>query len=56
MNAVFWLLVILAALLLWLAVSFIFIPLGRVFSKKVKGLSDIVNYKETEQKENESDG
>jgi len=54
MNPVFWLLVLVGAVLLWFAISFIFIPFGRWIAKKVKKISDIINYEETktEQKEN----
>lgn len=54
MNPVFWLLVLVGVVVLWFAISFIFIPLGRAISKKMKKISDIINYEETktEQKEN----
>ena len=57
MNPVFWLLVLIGAVVLWLAISFIFIPLGGLVMRKMKGISDIINYEETETetKENESE-
>lgn len=58
MNPVFWFLVIVFAVLLWFAISFIFLPIGRFVAKKVKKISDIINYEETEneeQKENNKD-
>ena len=42
MNPVFWLLVIIAAILLWSAISFIFIPLGRIILRKVNKILDIL--------------
>lgn len=62
MNPIFWLLVLLCAVLLWFAISFIFIPLGCLVVKMVKRILNIINYEETkteeavetdEQKENE---
>lgn len=54
MNPVFWLLAIIAIAIFWLVISFIFIPVGRLVYKKMKKISDIINYEETktEQKEN----
>ena len=51
MNPVFWFLVVVAAVILWFAISFIFIPLGRRVGKKMKKISDIFEYEETERKE-----
>lgn len=58
MNFVFWLGVILCAFVLWLAISFVFIPLGKALSKRVKEISDIIDYEESdkEQKEKEKNG
>jgi predicted nucleic acid-binding Zn ribbon protein len=57
MNPVFWFLVFLAAVVLWLAISFIFIPLGGLLLKLVKRILNIINYEEndseSEEKENE---
>lgn len=44
MNPVFWFLVFLAAVVLWLAISFIFIPLGGLLLKLVKRILNIINY------------
>lgn len=57
MNPVFWVLVLIGAVALWLAISFIFIPLGGLVMRKMKGISDIINYEEadTEKKEKESE-
>lgn len=58
MNPVFWLLVAVSAVILWFAISFIFIPFGSFIVKRMKGISDIINYEETEneeQKENEEE-
>lgn len=56
MNPVFWFLVFLAAVMLWLAISFIFIPLGGLLLKMVKRILNIINYEEndpeTEEEEN----
>lgn len=46
MNPVFWFLVFLAAVVLWLAISFIFIPLGGLLLKLVKRILNIINYEE----------
>lgn len=51
MNPVFWFLVIVAAALLWLATSFIFIPLGGLLLKMMKRIFNIMNYEEKEPKE-----
>ena len=57
MNPVFWFLVFLAAVVLWLAISFIFIPLGALLLKLVKRILNIINYEENdselEEEENE---
>lgn len=55
MNPVFWFLVFLAAVVLWLAISFIFIPLGGILLKMMKRIFNIINYeeKESESKEKE---
>lgn len=57
MNPIFWLLVLLCAVLLWFAISFIFIPLGSLVVKMMKRILNIINYEETitEQKENNED-
>lgn len=46
MNPVFWFLIIIAAVFLWLAISFIFIPLGCFVLKMVKRILNIINYEE----------
>lgn len=46
MNVVFWILAILFIFLLWLAISFMFIPLGRKITKKIKEILKIFNYEE----------
>lgn len=57
MNPVFWFLVFLAAVVLWLAISFIFIHLGGLLLKLVKRILNIINYEEndseSEEEENE---
>lgn len=62
MNPIFWLLVLLCAVILWFAISFIFIPLGSLVVRMIKRILNIINYEETktekavetdEQKENE---
>lgn len=53
MNIVFWFLVLLCAFFLWVAISFIFIPIGRKVVKKVKEISDIFNYEEAEDEKEE---
>lgn len=57
MNPVFWFLVFLASVVLWLAISFIFIPLGDLLLKLVKRIFNIINYEEndseSEEEENE---
>lgn len=47
MNPVFWLLVIIVAVILWFLISFIFIPLGSVLVKKWDKTVEILN-KDTE--------
>lgn len=54
MNPVFWFLVFLAAVVLWLAISFIFIPLGGLLLKLVKRIFNIINYEENDS-ENDAD-
>lgn len=54
MNPVFWFMVIVIAFLLWLAISFVFIPLGRFLAKRMKGISNIINYEETDEEKKES--
>lgn len=51
MNPVFWLLVILAAIALWLLLSILFQPLGKYISKIFNDTVDIINDKEDEEKE-----
>lgn len=41
MNPVFWFLIIVAAFCLWLAISFIFIPLGGILLKTMKRIFNI---------------
>lgn len=55
MNPVFWFLVIVIAVIMWFAISFIFIPLGTRISKKMKKISDIFEYEETEQEQKEEE-
>lgn len=43
MNPVFWFLIIVAAFCLWLAISFIFIPLGGILLKMMKRIFNIIN-------------
>lgn len=45
MNPVFWFLIIVAAFCLWLAISFIFIPLGGILLKMMKRIFNIINYR-----------
>lgn len=54
MNPVFWFMVIVIAFLLWLAISFVFIPLGRFLAKRMKGILNIINYEETDEEKKES--
>lgn len=60
MNPVFWFLIIVAAFCLWLAISFIFIPLGGIILKTMKRIFNIINYEEKNQsqrrKKNEEKG
>lgn len=57
MNPVFIFLILVAAVLLWFLVSFIFIPVGGMIIKRMKKIEDIINYEEdkktNESKENE---
>lgn len=53
MNPVFWFLIIIAAVLLWLAISFIFIPVGSLLLKMMKRIFNIINYEETESESKE---
>lgn len=55
MNPVFWLMVVIAAVILWLTISFIFIPLGGLLIKVMEKILNIINYeeKESESKEKE---
>ena len=48
MNPVFWFLIMIAAVLLWLAISFIFIPVGSLLLKMMKRIFNIINYEEKE--------
>ena len=52
MNIVFWLIVVLALILLWFIVSFVFIPLGRIVVKKWNKTLEILN-KENQDEEGE---
>lgn len=54
MNPVFWFLIIIAAVLLWLAISFIFIPVGSLLLKMMKRIFNIINYEEKESKSKEN--
>ncbi len=51
MNPVLWILVLLAAVLLWFIISFIFVPLGRFVLKRLDNVMGILN--NDEQKEDE---
>lgn len=53
MNPVFWFLIIIAAVLLWLAISFIFIPMGSLLLKMMKRIFNIINYEEKESESKE---
>ncbi len=53
MNPVFWFLIIIAAVLLWLAISFIFIPVGSLLLKMMKRIFNIINYEEKESESKE---
>ena len=50
MNPVLWILVLLAAVLLWFIISFIFVPLGRIVLKKWDNVMGILNEEEKEDK------
>lgn len=54
MNLVFWLFVAGDAFLFWLAVSFVFIPIGRAVVKITREISNIIKYEETEEREKKS--
>ncbi|MCX4326086.1 MAG: hypothetical protein OSJ45_02190 [Lachnospiraceae bacterium] len=43
MNPVLWILVLLAAVLLWFIISFIFVPLGRFVLRKWDNVMGILN-------------
>ena len=51
MNPVFWLLVLLGAVILWFLLTFIFIPLGDVILKKWDKTVEVLNREEKEEKE-----
>lgn len=53
MNPVFWFLIIIAAVLLWLAISFIFIPVGSLLLKMMNRIFNIINYEEKESESKE---
>jgi hypothetical protein len=53
MNPVFWFLIIIATVLLWLAISFIFIPVGSLLLKMMKRIFNIINYEEKESESKE---
>lgn len=53
MNPVFWFLIMIAAVLLWLAISFIFIPVGSLLLKMMKRIFNIINYEEKESESKE---
>ena len=53
MNPVFWFLIIIVAVLLWLAISFIFIPVGSLLLKMMKRIFNIINYEEKESESKE---
>lgn len=46
MNPVFWLLVLLGAVILWFLLTFVFIPLGDVILKKWDKTVEILNKEE----------
>ena len=53
MNPVFWFLIMIAAVLLWLAISIIFIPVGSLLLKMMKRIFNIINYEENESESKE---
>lgn len=53
MNVVFWLLVIFGGLALWVLLSAVFIPLGRIIYLKWNKLNDKLNKEYNEEKEKE---
>lgn len=55
MNPVLWILVILAAVVLWFIISFIFIPVGRLALKKWDKIMEILNNEEQKERENKDE-
>ncbi len=55
MNPVFWLLIIIFAVILWFIISFVFIPLGTMLLKKWNKTIEILN-KEIEIENNDEKG
>lgn len=53
MNPVFWLLVIIFAVILWFIISFVFIPLGRSAFKRWDKTIEILNKEDETFKEEE---
>lgn len=44
MNPVMWIIIIVAAVIVWAVSSFIFIPLGKIIIKKLRELNEIMDY------------
>ncbi len=53
MNPVLWILILLAAVLLWFIISFIFVPLGRLVLKKWDNVMGILNDEEEKEDKHE---
>lgn len=51
MNPVFWILVLVAAVLLWFIISFLFIPFGKMMLRKWNKTTEILNKQGEEEKE-----
>lgn len=51
MNPIFWVLVILAVILLWFLLAFLYRPIGRLFYRIWKDAINEINIKETERKD-----
>lgn len=56
MNPVFWLLVIIGAIILWFIISFIFIPFGSLILKKWDKTIGILNKETKENNSNDEKG
>lgn len=53
MNPALWILILLAAVLLWFIISFIFVPLGRFVLKKWDNVMGILNDEEEKEDKHE---